>query len=324
MLNGGRASGTLHAVSLGPVHAIAIGLVLCAAAWSPAATAQSRGEDPRRSAAAQHFERGVAFAEESRWNDAIRELEAARDLRPTAAVVFNLGMAYRAVGRMREAITAFGVYLDTSTGVPAATRARVEQLVRELLPSLGRLTVSIEPAGAVVAVDGVAVAPGEGGQVVDPGRHTVTASSDGFQTVTRTETFSPGGTTHLELVLIASSRVCRLYVDTSLADSVIRIDGRPAAPGHADEFLEPGVHSVEVTAAGRRTLHREVPLVAGQAVRITMDLGPLPGQSLLHNPWFWGGTGVVVAGIVVGGILIATGVQPVNDLGRPVCIGCPR
>ncbi len=306
----------------GALRLIAIAVLCCSAASSGPAAAQSRGDDSRRREAAQHFERGVALAEEARWNDAIRELEAARDLRPTPSVMFNLGMAYRAVGRTRDAIATFGAYLAADPAIPAATRTQVERLVREMLPSLARLAVRVEPSDATISVDGVALAPGTTEEVLDPGRHTVAASADGYQTVTRAETFSPGEVTHVELVLIPSIRVCRLYVDTTLSDSVIRIDGRAAAPGHADEFLDAGVHDVEVSAPGRRTVRRLVTLAAGQAVRITMD--PPPERTLLQSPWFWGGAGVVVAGIVVGGFLIATGVEPVSGLGYPVCVGCTR
>jgi hypothetical protein len=60
--------------------------------------------DPVREAARLHFQRGVGYIEQERWADAILELQRARDLRVTPAVLYNLGLAYRAVGRNRDAM----------------------------------------------------------------------------------------------------------------------------------------------------------------------------------------------------------------------------
>ncbi|HQK20589.1 MAG TPA: tetratricopeptide repeat protein, partial [Polyangiaceae bacterium] len=62
--------------------------------------------------ARSHFERGVALLDDSQFAQALVELEKSRSIRETAPVLFNLGLAYRGVGRYLEALDCFRQFLE--------------------------------------------------------------------------------------------------------------------------------------------------------------------------------------------------------------------
>src|SRR6478752_2685514 len=79
---------------------------------SAAPATDASADATTRERAREHFARGVQLIQEARWLDAIGELETARDLRVTPPVLYNLGLAQRAVGRNREAVTSFRGFLN--------------------------------------------------------------------------------------------------------------------------------------------------------------------------------------------------------------------
>src|SRR5687768_4443832 len=98
---------------------VALVVVLAALAAAPAVHAQDEPAPTGRAApsateraeARRRFRRGVELIQRERWQDAIPELEAARNISPTPSVLFNLGLALRAVGRSREAMASFRDFL---------------------------------------------------------------------------------------------------------------------------------------------------------------------------------------------------------------------
>jgi hypothetical protein len=276
------------------VVALAAAVVLV----STAGRAQTPGGSSAE--ARQHFERGVQAAEEARWQDAIRELQAARDIRPTPSVHYNLGMAYRAVGRNREAITAFEQY-NASAG-PSGRAREVNAMIAALRAGLGHVVVRLEPASATLTIDGAAVPPGEGPYEVDPGSHVLVAEATGYRATTRSITVAPGARTEVRLRLDSGSGAARIHIESNVSDATIAIDGRDVSSGTADEFVTPGSHTVAVRARGYGTFRRELVAVTGGSVRIRAVLSDQ--RSVFVRPVFWVVVVGVVAGAVVAGILI--------------------
>ncbi|MEI8255060.1 MAG: PEGA domain-containing protein [Deltaproteobacteria bacterium] len=275
----------------------------------------------RREEARRHFEQGVNYAQESRWPDAIRELEAARDIRATPSVHFNLGLAYRAVGRARDAIAALRLYL-TAAGAEADEQRRTEivSMINQLAASLARIAVHVEPMTAAVTVDGVASPPGAAWLELDAGRHTVVAQADGYRTVTRAVTLSPGRSAELDVHLVSEGSAARVIIESNRPESTIRIDTRVVANGQADEVVAAGHHVIDVTAPGYSTFHREVDAIVGGSMRVQVTL--TDQRTILSSPWLWTAVGAVVVGGVVLGAVLASGPEPVNGYGgATLCIG---
>ena len=72
---------------------VALAALLLAPAVARGQGAPHDGDAASRSEARAHFLRGVAHIAEARWADAVDELQRAQALRPTPAVMYNLGLA---------------------------------------------------------------------------------------------------------------------------------------------------------------------------------------------------------------------------------------
>jgi hypothetical protein len=255
--------------------------------------------------AREHFELGVRLIEQGRWQDAARELEVARQLRPTAPVLYNLGIAQRGVGRTRAAIASFREFLTLlGERAPPARRAEVEGYIVELEASLAHVAFQLEPSAASLVVDGEAVSSGHEDVVLDPGQHRIRVEAEGYEPAFRDITLEPGARERVEVALTELETRGRLRIESSTHGAVVRISGRNVGPPPYDEELEPGTYAVEVTAPGHAPYEREVEVAIGDAITLRADL--VSGEQLHESPVLWGITGGVavaialVVGLVVG------------------------
>ena len=90
----------------------------------------AHAQDADTQRARSHLRAGIAYYDEAKYDDALREMETAYRLRPLADLQYNIAQCYERLGRAREAAVAYGKYLD---GKPAAedreeVRARVRNL----------------------------------------------------------------------------------------------------------------------------------------------------------------------------------------------------
>lgn len=114
-----------------------VSLILCSCLMKPAKAGEpipkSQSElslHPRRLAADRHFQRGRMLFELGRFEDAARELQAARagDTDPT--LIFDLAQAYRKGRRYAEAIETYLEFLRASPNdrLKEEARAHIEDL----------------------------------------------------------------------------------------------------------------------------------------------------------------------------------------------------
>lgn len=163
--------------------------------------AAQRAPDAREEARSR-FERGVAYIQAERWADAITELQRAREIRATPAVLYNLGLAYRAVGRNREAMAAFHEFVR-GAGAQASPEllSRARAYMREAAAGLARLDLEVTPPDARVIVDGTLVLA-RLGLALDAGRHVVVAEAPGHAAQTRALELYRGGHQALTIRLV--------------------------------------------------------------------------------------------------------------------------
>jgi tetratricopeptide (TPR) repeat protein len=246
--------------------------------------------DPRAQSRA-HFEQGIAHLAERRFDDAVRELEAARSLYATASIHFNLGLAYRGVGRARDAISAFERFLTAvgETGDPARVE-EVNRYLRTLRASLVGVRLDITPADARVTVDGEPVPRGTTTIQLDPGAHVIAASAPGHRDAQREIQVEPGSSALAQLALERIVNSGTLVLDVDPNDAAIRIDGRPHGVGDQEIELEAGAHALLIEALGR-TATSDFELATGQ--RLDLSLAIATGDDLT---WLWVVLGVVIAG----------------------------
>lgn len=253
-----------------------------------------RAVDPVREEARAHFQRGVELIGAERWADAILELRRAQELRATPAVLFNLGLALRAVGRNREAMAAFREFsrMSGATTNPELA-ARVDAYVQELTAGLGRVVLLVEPPSATVQIDGVAVRANESVEV-DPGRHVIIAAADGFAGENRTVEVARGSQSTVMLRMVPLVLSSRVTVTADPSGALVRIDGQNVGFGSVEETVRPGSHTLEVSAEGYYTFRRRFEALAGQSQTLRANLSNSRG--VVESPWFWLGVGALAAG----------------------------
>jgi hypothetical protein len=249
--------------------------------------------------AREHFEMGVQLIQQGRWNDAVVELDAARAIHATAPVLYNLGIALRGVGRMREAIERFEEFLAAlPAGGSVARRAEVAAYVQELTAALGMLRWTVEPAGASIFVDGQRLPDGTSETQIDPGAHRVRAELAGYVTAEQEVQIDRGGSAQASLALEAVPTQGTLVVDSAVAGAQVSIDGVVMGSTPYEAHLDPGTHALVVSASGHHALERPIEIVVGESLRVQADLAS--EANWLESPILWTIVGVVVVGAAIG------------------------
>jgi PEGA domain/Tetratricopeptide repeat len=270
-------------------------------------------------AAREHFERGVALLDDSQFAGAVAELERSLAIRETPPVLYNLGLAYRGVGKYKAAIQYFNRFLEIRDEKKHEKMARlVETLLAELDAALVRLELRVSGGASVVRVDGKEVARGDGAHmlVLDPGAHTIETERTGHFT-TRTSVSLKAGE-RKQVVLDASSRPkpSKVTIDATPIDAEIWLDGELVGRGRYRAVVDVGTHKVRIVSSGYEAADRSVRVTPGSQQRLSIVLTeesrPLTGQW-----WFWAGSAAVVGATVLA-IIVA---QPEDESPREGSLG---
>jgi hypothetical protein len=154
-----------------------------------AGTPQTSAE--RIAEARKRYELGLKLYEDGNYEAARIEFERALAIAPSYKILFNVGLAYKQLHKYVDALKAFEAYLqEGGTQVPPERRADVEKEIAELRPRIARVTITVNVAGAEVAIDDVAIgkAPLPAPVLVDPGVRKFSATAPGYLPVTNSLT----------------------------------------------------------------------------------------------------------------------------------------
>jgi hypothetical protein len=271
---------------------------------APSAPADA-AEDERRARARQRFQRGVELIRNGQWSEAIAELEAARDIRATPPVYYNLALAQRAVGRYRGAAASLRAFLRTvSTTADPALVSQAEQLLQDSAAAVCRLEIAVDPMTARVQIDATPIELGSGPIELDPGEHTIVASAEGYANAERRLRLTRGSSSVASLTLVRNNELSYLRVESNVPEALVRIDGREVGHGTVDEIVRAGRHTVDVLGPHHRPFSREIQLFVGQRQTIRASLADR--RTILDSPWFW----VTAGALVVGGVTTAIVLWP--------------
>jgi len=142
------------------VSALLVGTIVptCTAkAQNPSSEAAA---DLRRQRAKLEFKRGSELYEAGQYQKAVTAFIAADNLAPSAALSFNIALAYERLDDTSGALRWYRDYLRRNPSAPNAAEVwkRIAQLATKLSErGLQELTVMSTPVGAVVMLDGRAV-----------------------------------------------------------------------------------------------------------------------------------------------------------------------
>ncbi len=251
----------------------AVALALALSVVAAPALAQ---DAPER--AAEHFDRGIAFFNEGRYDAALAEFSRAYELAPAHQTLYNLARVHAALGHAVESAQAYERYLaEAGAEIGARRRREAEAALAAQRARVGRLVVRADVEGARVAVDGVDVAttPLAEPLPVSAGSHTVEVRAPGRESVRRAIAVAGQEEVVLE-VSLREEVVPRgtLRVTTTVPEVGVAIDGEPigVTPLPATVPLRAGEHVVTASRPGYRTQSQRVTIEHGAEAELAFEM----------------------------------------------------
>jgi hypothetical protein len=208
--------------------------------------------------------------------------------------------------------------------LPESVEVEARAQLGELERALPRVTVTMEPVDAALAIDGrpldvtpssspdetpTAIAgtspPGPGARigrstfqlVANPGLHVLTVSREGYQDVVLRKTFAAGTTTTLRLEL--DRLPATLHITSNLADALVHVDDADVGTPPIEVSRGAGRYRVRVTRKGFVPFSAEVSARPGERVELPATLHK-ENPALTQKWWFWTAIGAAVVGVAIG------------------------
>src|SRR5689334_23276853 len=103
-------------------------VVVCAALLTTGAAQAQQPPADNKAAAKEHYTRGTSFYDLGRYDEAIKEFEAAYELKNDPAFLYNLAQAHRQAGNHERAVHFYKTYLRYVPKPP--NKADIEEKIR--------------------------------------------------------------------------------------------------------------------------------------------------------------------------------------------------
>ena len=231
-----------------------------------------------------------------RYADALTAYGDAYAISKDAALLYNKGRAYQALGDYPGAL---GELERFTSEAPAELKARVPKLNELLAEVRGRVATLIlhcnTKNGRILVREHVVGSTGNEKPIkVTSGRAFVEVTAEGYQPYRKEIDLTGGATTTLDVVLVGRDRAGVLLVRSSAASGTVFIDGKPMGNAPVEVMLEAGVHKIFVHRDGYEDTESSAVLAAGERKEITVE--PQKNAPITSKWWFWTSIGVVVAG----------------------------
>lgn len=176
------------------------------AAWAETPSSEAVVESRREHAKAE-FKRGSDLYNAGQYRPAVAAFMAADKLSPSAALSFNIALAYEKLDDPSGALRWYRDYLRRSPRAPnaSAVHARVDELSNKLGRSgVQQLTVLSAPDGATVLIDGRAIGQTPFTGELPLGRHQLELQLPGYRDATSELTLGPSAARDLTIKLDAA------------------------------------------------------------------------------------------------------------------------
>jgi hypothetical protein len=161
-------------------------------------------DDAARAQARAEFSRGVARYDAGDFQGALEAFQEAYRLAPHPSVRVNMANSYEQLGRPLEAMFHFERFLEEAESVRPQQRSEIDAALARLRGRIGEVTLSVEPPGATIVIDGTETrrAPVNEPVRLVPGNHTLEVTAEGYATMRRELIVEAGqpATVHIELV----------------------------------------------------------------------------------------------------------------------------
>jgi hypothetical protein len=307
-------------------------LALAAVLGAPVAHA----EDDKGAARTKYLE-GVAFVQKAQWSDALAAFEASSRLYPNPSTTLNMGACERALGRYVRARATLSRALAESAAagnsLPESSVSEARGFLAEIDRILAKVSVTVDPPEAAIAVDGRPLAPQNMRQeapqkafgkpvlaagvlppgpgkpppaksfdlILDPGAHVITLSRKGFTDAVVNRSFAPGSASTLDLKL--DLLPATLHITASQPAALVRVGEADVGPAPVDVLRPAGAYKVVVEKRGFVPYAAEVSVQPGEQVKLSAELAA-EKPSVVKKWWFWTSIVVGAGGIATVAILV--------------------
>lgn len=256
------------------------------------------------------YEDGTRALSTGRFADAIRHFERCLEAAERPPCAFNLAVAHRGTGDFISARRVLTQLVDGRWGsLPAKRRDQARSLLQETEAQIStmRLMIVGDAETVTVRIDGEQSYVGDASSAIEfegnPGLHTLLVSSPMFKTMEERVRLDPGVAAELtlELTPTRAAQIGRVVLEATSATDRVEIVGVGSGVGRYERELRPGTYQVRVDGDGG-SQERTIEVEAGATLRVRLEAQR--NRSLLRSPWFWAGTGLVVAGSVAAFFLL--------------------
>ncbi len=210
--------------------------------------------------------------------------------------------------------------------VIAADPTKLVQVISPLSQEfhLGWIKITSNVPGADIYIDdksvgAVAKTPLSPGQNIEPGKHTIWISAEGYDEYSETVEIFPGKTKEIHANL-KGSPVGKLTVNgIDIDQAKIYIDGQIACEqGPCLKSVTEGSHEITVKRSGYKTYSKRIVITAKTETTIKVSQAPKASRK---DAWV---TGVLTVGFAAGGIYLGTQAKNLkSDLQNEIDLGMP-
>lgn len=251
------------------------------------------------------YEAGKILYADGDFKGAALKFQTAYDASKDARLLWNIAAAEKNQRHYVAVIELVKRYMSEAANMISPQEfADAEALIKTVQDFVGDVTFNVNEPGAEIFVDDVSIgkSPLPGAVQLDMGSRKIRVTKQGFLPFETTWNVPGGSPSSMDVALEKEIHQGRLRLVATKGDT-IRVDGKVMGDGQWEGVLPSGIHSIEVTAPGRRTYTSDVAVRDNEltTLRITLEndqvATPAGGGG---SGWMWLAGGAVVAGLGVG------------------------
>jgi PKD repeat protein len=204
----------------------------------------------------------------------------------TNAVITGIAPGSHAVSLTLTGYQPFNGQVIITAGQTAQLYASLVP-IQPPVPTKGNISVSSNPAGASVYLDGVFTGQATNTLLlnIDPGSHAVMLTLPGYQNVTTQVMVTAGQTAQVFVSFIpVPPSTGNISVSSDPTGAAIYLDG--SSTGFVTNALltgiNPGSHTVRLSLAGYQDVSTQITVTAGQTVLVFVSLAPNPTTGIIQ------------------------------------------
>lgn len=257
------------------------------------------------------YESGKLLYADGDFAGAALKFQSAYDVSKDPRLLWNLAAAEKSLRHYARVERLLAQYVkESGDKLSEADRSDVTSLLDTVRNFIADVTVQSSEADAAVTVDEqpAGTTPLPGPLRLDMGERHIRVQKPGFKPFEATRTITGPGAIQIDATLAPIQHEGHLRV-TAPGDATIRLDSKIVGSGSYEGVLPSGMHTLVVTAPGRRPYSSDVAVQDDQTSNVRVELerevAPVVTTAPSNSTWLWIAGGVVaVAGLGVGAYLL--------------------